>query len=205
MSMTGLIQWAGGLLPVTVFAAIILFLTREVLESVRRTSANKRKIGALKKLLARECELNLWAMNCLKEALQSADEALSDEPPGSMVVNRAPSGQEHWEQRDSEGRMRRGGALPAVRRAMMESTALGVAELDRRLFSALEAALESTAELDHARGTFVDFADTTDPLEADHFGGFVEWALEQFGGVYDGMNSLYEACTRKKLEKPRLR
>ena len=203
--MTQFNQWAGGLLPATVFAALFVFVARELLEWRRRSRANQRKIEALKKLLARECELNLWTHRSLKDALEHADDTLKSNPPGTMAIQRTPSGHERWEYIAGDGESRGGGFLPSVRRSIMEGATLSVAELDSPLFAALEAALEATAELDHLRGSFVNYAEDAEPLGDEFFIGFVEWALGEFDVIYVGLNTLYVACTGNMLVNFRLR
>jgi hypothetical protein len=199
------VERAGGLLPATVLVALVLFVARELLEWRRRSRANLRKTEAIKKLLARECELNLWTHRSLKDALEHAEETLNSKPPGTITIRRMPSGHDRWEYAAGDGESRGGGSLPPVRRTIMEDATLPVAELDRRLFAALEAALDATAELDHLRGSFVNYADDAEPLGDEFFVGFVEWALGEFDEIYDGLNTLYLACTNRKLEKFRLR
>src|SRR6185295_8692415 len=164
MSVSSLIQWTGGLLPAAAVAAIVLFMIRELLEWIRRRTAHSRQIGALKKLLARECELNLWTMNSLKHALESADGAIRADPPRRVTINKAPSGHERWREFDDQGDIWGGGPLPMVRRNSMEGAALRIAELDGKLFSALELGLEATAELDHLRGSLIDYT-APDPVQ----------------------------------------
>lgn len=205
MSIGNVMNWSANLLPATVTAAILLFIARETLEWFRRRKANRRKVNAMKRVLARECELNLWTMNSLKEALETALKGLTADPPGRIKITRAPSGNEHWEYRHSVGFVERSGSLPSVRRSTMEGLALGLAELDRRAFIALERALEATAELDHLRGTLINFADDADPVDKDFFGAFLEWALEQFDQIYSGLNALHVVSTGSQLVRARLR
>jgi hypothetical protein len=63
-------EWLPSILPVTVVAAITLFVLKEVLEFIKRWRADRRKGQAYRKVLARECELNLWAQWRLKETLR---------------------------------------------------------------------------------------------------------------------------------------
>lgn len=66
------------LFPVTVVAAVVLFVAREVVEDIKRRRANARKGRAFRTLLARECELNHLAHKRLTEALLKIQEAFRD-------------------------------------------------------------------------------------------------------------------------------
>lgn len=57
-------------LPITVVAAIAIFLMKELLEYRRRRSADRKKIAAYKRVLARECERLGWVLAVYKNVLE---------------------------------------------------------------------------------------------------------------------------------------
>lgn len=192
-------------LPITVSAAIALFLVREVLEGWRRWRGNARKRIALRNLLARECELNLWALKCLHRAVRAAREALRTDPPQPFFIEIKRGGHDYWRHAYASGELRQGGSLPPARKTTMEGAALTLAELDRDLFKALEGALDAIAEMDHVRGTLIDLTETEDELMKGLFGSFTGYAFEEMHLIYAGLNGLYKECTGRRLATAKIR
>ena len=64
-------------IPVAVVAAVIIFLAKEVLEAIRRWRSNNRKLHAIRKFLAAECERNNFSINRLLSQLTEIGKALA--------------------------------------------------------------------------------------------------------------------------------
>lgn len=81
-------------LPVTVTAAIILFIAKESLELYRRYNSDVRKGKALRTLLARECELNYWTYKILLKTANVIAEDFEEGTAANYKIRRSSSGQE---------------------------------------------------------------------------------------------------------------
>lgn len=205
MNLSVLLTNLGPYLPATVIAAVVLFAIREVLESRRRRASERRSISALKQVFAAECERNLWTLTSLEKALEEADGTFDAEPPLKFVTHQTPSGEYRWKTCYRNNELKSGGVLPSVKRSALDKSVLRVAELNDPLFRAVEEAIEAISELEHLRGSLINFAQSNDPFDKTHFEGFPEWALEQLPDIRASLDKLYKICTGRQLEKARLR
>ena len=196
----------GKFLPATVVVAITLFILRELFETWRRWKGRSRKILALRMIIARECELNYWTARRLAAAIEDAQRALRSEPPGKFQIIQKPDGSDNWHWSDGEGENQGGAPLPIVHRKVLDSRSLDVAELDSALFSKFEIVMDAIADLDHLRGSLLNYvgSDENDP-EAGFFDGFTEYALEEIPDIEAALAALHKACTGRGQIKARLR
>lgn len=192
-------------LPATVIAAIVLFICREFLEGRRRRLADRRTLKALKHVLSTECERNLWTISTLERALNKADEIFGSDPPLKFIAYQMPNGDYHWKTCFLDKQLKSGGALPPARRSAFTSSVLKIAELNDQLFDKLENGSESAAELEHLRGSLINFSNSDDAFDQIHFEGFPEWALEQLPEIKQSLSDLYLECTGQELKRVRLR
>jgi len=142
-------EWLSPLLPTTVIAAVVLFVVKEAIEKFRRWQADKRKGQAFRLLLARECELNHWAIKKLKEALVSIQDLISTNIPFKYRIDRRSSGEVFFVELYDDGTLHSASPLPEARTDLMRQIMLDVAALDSSLFVCMEAAYDSTINLRH--------------------------------------------------------
>jgi hypothetical protein len=191
-------------LPIAVVVAIALFALKELLEFLRRYRAEARRKEAIHALLARECELNHWAIKSIRHiVMEVRDETAADpETKFSFVFPR--SGKTLFRVIRKEPGYRSGGSLAAVHREVMDKNILEVAAIDKVLFAVLEPAYSAIANLEHVRASLTYYVDPEDDQDKMHLEGFVEYALQELDGVYDDLNALYRVCTGRKLERHRV-
>lgn len=135
------IYWLTPILPATVIAAVILFVVKEAIEKFRRWRADLRKGQAFRLLLARECELNYWAVKKLKEALLSIQEHLSTDLSFEYRIDRRASGEIFFLELYDDGTLHSSGPLSDASTDLMKQIMIDVAALDRSLFYVLGGSL----------------------------------------------------------------
>jgi hypothetical protein len=188
--------------PATVFVALILFVTKEVIEFFRRKNADKRKIEALHVLLAAECERNHWTIKSLRNASHAIADALTVDKDvviqesinknGWMSFRRSMMG--HWGSN----------SVTPVHKSIQERHLADAALLDKRLFDAMREAYDAALEMDHVRTGLYDCVSQRNLGEDDHLDGFDRYAKSELESIYIRINALYEICTGQKLEKHRV-
>lgn len=196
-------EWLTQLLPATVIAAIVLFLVKETVESVRRWRADARKGRAFRVLLARECELNNWACRRLKETLITIKGDFDEKNAVQYAIKRLKSGEVvfRWASEATWGEW----PLPDARVDLMSKLMLDVASLDQALFIVLEAAHDSVIELRHVREGLIRHIESEDEHQKNFFEAFPEYGLGEIDDILEHLNTLYQECTGKPLEAVRLR
>ena len=208
------------ILPATVLAAIVIFLAREILELLRRRSSEKRRVQAIKTLLAREIEQNNWAIKSLKNILAAISSTVIEEVEeeieesdhsverfeGKAEVVLDKLGSYRFRLRYKNGSLLSSVMLPAIRTAELTKVMLEVATLDRRLFEKLEKAYDATSELAHVRDLLITHVNNDEPETEGWLGPFVHYAEAELATIHAELTELYAACTHKKvLEDHRLR
>jgi hypothetical protein len=194
------------LLPVTVVAAIAIFVVKETVEYLRRWSADRRKIHALKALIARECELNYWPVKALRSILINVPGPDEENPQVEVRIERRANGRPVACIRTLDGGSESTRGIPEVHRELMSKFLLEIAMLNSKFFAALEPAYDSLAELEHVRQSLISIHDDEQESEIDGIiGSFAVYALEELRSTEAALQSLYLFCTDKALEKHRLR
>lgn len=193
-------------LPATVVAAVLLFIAKEVIEAVRRYRADARKVQALKALLARECELNLWPIKSLRDIFKNVPK-LDDENPEILVtIEQRPSGRAIARIRSYDGGSGSTRTVPDVHRDLMSKHIFEVAALDRKLFEVFEPAYDSLATLEHVRESLVHIHESEEEADnPDLLRGLADYGLGELKKVEAALGALYLHCTGKNLETHRLR
>lgn len=193
-------DWLPALLPSTALAAIFLFLLKEFLEGIRRSRAKNRQIEAFKTLLARECELNRWAVCSLNDALKEMDGDSEENLATDYAIERSKSGKVFFRSDDGSA-----WPLPEARSDLMSEIMFDVATLDKSLFALLQNAYDSVLELKHVRQSLMDFLETDNENEKLHLAGFPDYGLRELKDVQVSLEELYLECTGQKLDKGRVR
>lgn len=193
-------------LPITALIAIFIFVCKEVLEFIRRRSGDQRKLQALKALLARECELNLWTIKNLRRIFSEVHTVENENPQISVEVLRTPSGRPFARViSDDEGTELHIG-IPKAHRELMSKFLLDVATLDKKLFEVMEPAYDGLAELEHIHESLLNVRDAPEFIgSSGYLEGLAGYALDEIQNVENALSSLYMHCTGKALTKHRLR
>lgn len=187
-------------LPVTAVVAILLFVGKEALEFIRRVQGDRRKRRALKDLLARECELNLWVVTSLRRIF---DRLRASAEPGArlkVAVSHRAGGRPYARFFSETGGLDTQVGIPRPHRELMSRFLLDVATLDRDLFDHVEPAYEALARLEHLRETLVN-ADEEAALvgEDQDLGALARHALVQLSRAEAALGALYRHCTGQPL------
>jgi hypothetical protein len=190
------LDWLPVLLPSTVVAAIILFGLKEILEWNRRRRANKRQIAAFKTLLARECELNRWALERLDCALVEMSGQSQVELESDYEIERRRTGKIIFRNDDGSS-----WPLPETHLDFMRDNMFDVAALDGTLFPLLKAAYDSVIDLEHVRDSLISYLEDGD----QHLEAFIDYGRHVLNDVKSNLEKLYFECTGSQLDKGRVR
>ncbi len=191
--------------PITVVVAVVLFALKEGIESIRRFNADGRKRSALRHLLARECELNSWAIKSMRHTIELADGVLKQESnEESLSIEITASGRSYCKRHSPDGAWGQT-RIPDIHRNHLEKYVLDVALVDRQLLPNTLEAHAAASELEHVRDSFVDFVTSNDPVDRLHFKAFPQYALRELDRSFEGIESLYKRCTGQSLKTHRLR
>jgi hypothetical protein len=177
-----------------IVVAVLIFITREALETRRRRMERAGKLSAIKTLLARNCELNNWTIKSLRAVLEQIQDDFEQAEPPQYSIDMRRSGATYLKIHDGSGSWL-SKPLPEVRRQAFEGQLLNVAELDASLLARLEPAVTMLAELEHVRESLVSYLLREDETDAPHFEGFVEFALVALDDAFNRLEALYIACT----------
>lgn len=191
--------------PITVVSAIALFAVKEAVEWRRRWLAQNRKRRALRKLISRECEMNLWVVKTLRTAAEAIRSELNEDEKSKFSAETLADGKFYLRIWNSRNEMVAGLPLGSPKRELMEKNLLDVATIDAKFFAVLEPAYDAVAELQNARDQIVSVVETKVEEEKDHIYGLDEYVLRTTHAAYERLNALYIECTGKKLESHRLR
>ena len=189
-------DWLPALLPSTVIVALILFGLREVLEWNRRRRANNRQIRAFKTLLARECELNRWALESLDRALIEMSGQSQADLEADYEIQRRQSGKIFFCNDDGSS-----WPLPETHFDFMRDNMFAVAALDETLFALLEAAYDSVIDLEHVRNSLIEFMENGN----EHLEAFIDYGRNELNDAKQGLEKLYFVCTGSQLDLGRVR
>jgi hypothetical protein len=193
------------LLPVTVLAAVILFALKEVLEGIRRWRSNGRKLRAFKLLLARECELNRWAVERLRDALNAMETDAENDIAKEYTIERRASGMVIFKRGEVGDDDWGSWPLPEVRLALISDNLLEVATLDKSLFEILESTYDGVIDLKHVRDSLIDFLESEDEHVKAHLDGFPDYGLRELADIQVELERLYQLCTGEQLASGRVR
>ena len=196
------------LLPIPVFIAIVLFVAREILDSIKKHNAKSRKIKAYKQLVAEELELNYGAYLSLKAIFSELEENKKEWDGGSYEAKFKEAENLYVHVTHDEKLVM---ASPARKPSMAQHDKIlvTIAELDNNFYEKLRCGYLKVIELNHLYDSLIK------GLKASEFdepfphtiteSGFLSYALEECEKIYSELNELYLFCTNRKLKKSRLR
>ena len=193
------------LLPITAFVAILVFMTKEILEWRRRSAADARKIRALKKVLARDCELNYWAMTQLSDTLTKMRESGVSEDASRISISKRAGGGFLVMVEDGDG-SGGGGMLPSIQRDALLKHLVEIAALDESFYAKCESALDGLSEADHVHQSLVHGPDKHFPSTPEnYYEGLIDYGLGELNDSAAKLKNLYLACTGSELKRGKLR
>ena len=191
--------------PLTVFAAVVIFFLKELFEFLRRCRGEARKKEALRILLSRECELNNWAIKSMREIINSMVFELAEDKLTVFEVIDSRVAGFLFRVKDQSGKLKQGSTIPVVHREVMSKNLLEIAVLDKKLFEALQPAFDAIATLEHVRQSLVYYLAPDDEHDVMHRDGFLEYGLTELEKIFVPLNNLYKKCTSNELSLHRLR
>lgn len=194
------------LVPITAVVAVGLFATKEWLEHGRRRDADLRKIGALKVIIARECELNYWTIKSLQRVLaEMISKGDGSEDYSFLIVEKA-SGQKFFRTINSDGSEAGQTWLPEVYRDVMSRNLVEIATLDKDIYAVVEEAHDAVAEIQHVRDQVLSMHDRPSFIdEESYLSSLVDYGTEELKSAKESIEKLYRLCTGKELVMHRLR
>lgn len=194
------------LVPITAVVAVTIFLSKEVLEGRRRRQADSRKIDAIKRLLARDCELNAWTIKSLVQIYQKTQSEINEEYGYIYSVVREPSGKHIFKTDYPDGDPSGATPIPPVYRETISKHLLDIATLNEEFLHVAEAAYDALAEVQHVRDYLLGIEpNSPNSLDREIDMGLAEYALEELRDAKAPLDALYLFCTGKELTKHRLR
>ena len=193
-------------LPTTALVALVIFVIKELLEAWRRYSSESRKLRAIKELLARECELNHWAIRSLRSIADELREVANFDSFEAFSIEYAKSGRIYaCIDSEAKGNYTKT-AVPIIHQEQLTKHLLEVATLDKALFGFVEPALTAVAELQHVRESLLYHGSSEEgDLARVHGQGFSEYAIKEIEDARLTIAALYRACTKRELSEIRLR
>jgi hypothetical protein len=149
-----LMNWT--LLPITVLAAVCLFIIKELVEIFRRIRAKNRKLSAIKKLLAAEIEQNNWVIKSLKKQLNTIMnnwytyefKITTNQEGGTMLFG--------YIKNDSLNANSRSKIYKSSN-ITFNRLVLDIATLDPKLFELCESAYDGVAEIKHVSDSLIQY------------------------------------------------
>lgn len=207
MSITAASNHLPSILPITVVAAIILFVTKEVFEFFRRRSERYRRLSAIKLLLAEEIEKNHWAHDSMFRALEDIKELSEIFPGAEYRLHVARNGTEHIRVRRQSGDdFESNHWVPIFHDEQYKKLLPSLAELDKELFALINSAYSELADLSHYRDILIEFvAGDESPPGVEATKSFLADFADERDDYFADLNEAYVALTGKKLEGWRLR
>lgn len=185
-------------IPIAVIVAIFIFAAKEVLEFLRRLRLNGRKMHAIKRFLAIECERNGYAIENLIQQVRAVDEAHKNSWPISIEKK------ENESTRLTIRAVGEGFSSSVVRPIHTETARqylFEIASLNKTIFEMMEKTLDTLVEAKHVRDSLIEYVSN----EPEHLGGFSYYAIGELDDALDNVRQLYFKCTNEALAKGRIR
>lgn len=192
---------AGRFLPITVVAAIVLFVVKEGLEANRRWKANARKRKAVRRLIADEIERNHWTIKQLRDGVFQIERHIL-EADSRLMIHVSAIG-ERFFRREEGGKMASQFPIGRVHAEALSSNLLALAEIDEAIFEEALKANDALKELDHVLKSMIEH------LSNDNDPGFLEgladYAKKEIADCEKTLQGFYKSVTGRALDSHRLR
>lgn len=185
------------LVPFAVAAAVVLFLAKELIEAARRWKANGRKLHAIRRFLAAECERNSFAIERMLSQTSDIQEALDD---GRKVRIEEPRIDQTRLVIEADNGFA-SSPVPIIHTEALKDHLFEAASLDAYLFEVMESALDTLIDAAHVRDGVIGYV-VDDPI---HLDGFKDFAHGDLNDALDAVRALYFKCTNEPLARGRVR
>jgi len=161
----------------------------------------------LKKIIARECELN-WYLSCSIEKICSYFKPFEGDEsscPYKFLIIHQPTMYDRYQILNGKGTSY-GGTVPKAHTNIISKHLLDIAKIDTEFYIKLEAVNDAARELEHLRNSLVDINHTEEMIGVVNvMVSFSGYALEEIEEAQKSLKSLYKYCTGLNEPKPRLR
>ena len=121
------------LIPITAAVAVAIFLAKEIIETVRKFSTNRRKIPTIKALLSEECERNHFTLTRFTSQIMEIEGAKNCE--ATVSIERKVDGKKRFVVTRDHGEG--SSPVPMVWHQQIEKYLYEAASLDRKLFECM--------------------------------------------------------------------
>jgi hypothetical protein len=183
--------------------AVITFVGTELFQHRRARASDKRKLKAIRRLLARECELNYWTVKALRFALDEIKSTRQEENSAFSIENRSGGAEQLISFID--GNWVGGRSLPHAHPTRFDEVFLEVAALSESLSALLDDAMEATADLEHLRNNIIRHVNDEDGLGEEVLYSLTEYGENELSDIYISLSALHRECTGKELLDHRVR
>lgn len=188
------------IIPITVVVATLLFFLRELFDGIRRYKNDSRKIHALRKFAAADCERNQFTISRLQHQINEIEHAI--DVGNEIMIDLQQNGNPVLTiNRHNEGRIISSSPIPFVHTRSMEKFLFDAAIIDAALFDRMEAALDTLNEIVHIRESLIEYITG----DRGHLDGFIIYAKEVLDVSIDPVRDLYFHCTGTPLVQGRVR
>jgi hypothetical protein len=192
------------LLPITAVVAVCLFALKELIEAFRRYFAERRRIRAIKSLIAVECELNLWAVKSLTHVLETIRDDLAAEGKPEFKLFFPRDGRVRFKSTQGDGSYI-GFAIAPVHTEHLTKNTLEIATFGGSFDRAAREALEALSDLEHLRQSVIYFVEPDDKDDLVHRESFLDYAFSELPEIKRLLGLLYKECTGNELVEHRVR
>lgn len=209
IQLQSLVSIFGNLLPISVIAAIILFITKEIFEFFKKIKANKSKVRAISYLLSEEMKLNHWSLKKLFEGCRTLSYLFEKHPKALFRVRQTRFGTDHFEfKEDSSGSAWSGHTLPVFCLNQFNNLLPSLAELNFKLAKKVQDSYEEILELEHYRRTIIIFVNN-EMHEEEVFRDMTKHFISDFAkeekDYFSSLEKGYKALTGNQLKEFKLR
>lgn len=202
--MTIFIQKLQNSLPITVYVAIILFATKELVEFIKRIRGNKRKVEAIKEILAEEIELNYWAYKVLDRTINESIQDIENFETHEFYIEETSIGKIRFNSETDIGNSSH--PIPEVIFERYDKLMIELAYLNESIFNKVQNGYRHIKELNHIRMSLIETLQDTEENEKETmWSGFLGYAKGELPDIYDGMNTLYRNMKGRELKEFKLR
>lgn len=184
-------------LPLTVVAAILLFLVKEIVELFKKVREKSRKISAYKGLLAEELLKNAWSLKALKRLCSE----LQNPELKEIEYKKSASGTERVIVRTTEGEQVV--FFWKIHSAAFEKIMTDLAVSNSKLFESAAEVYSLLAEVKHVRESIIDFSEFEMPRHMVK--GLGDYGNDRLSEADAAVRAAYKAYTGNELVGHKLR
>lgn len=184
-------------LPVTVVAAVSLFIVKEIVEFVKRAGEKKRKLDAIKSLMSEELLVNAAALKFLRRLCS----AINVEDVQGVEYKKTSSGTERVIVRTSDSSSVN--YFWKLRSAVFEKVMADLASLDGELFPVVAEVYAKISEVKHVRESIIDFSELEMPKHLIR--GLGDYGKDQIDEAVRLTEQAYKKLTGAELTQTKLR